>query len=179
MTHPITQLSQSEAENLSLWKEMPALDGINLLEPRSYKNVLLESADGTSRPVLTVGHYGKGRVSVLATDSAWRWYMGMVKKGKGNWAYLRLVERMVRWLTKDPTLDPVQIEFTENTAGPGQEIEVKIKVKEEGASPNPRSPVSLSVSNPDGVKIGSQLKGYGQPGAYVGSFLPEKEGLTG
>ncbi len=35
LTHPITQLSQSEAENLSLWKEMPALDGINLLEPRS------------------------------------------------------------------------------------------------------------------------------------------------
>ena len=176
LTHPITQLSQSEAENLSLWKEMPALDGINLLEPRSYKNVLLESADGTSRPILTVGYYGKGRVSVLATDYFWKWNMGMVSKGKGSWAYLRLVERMVRWLTKDPTLDPVQIEFRENTTGPGQEMEVKIKVKEEGSSSNVRSPLSLSVFNSDGVKIGSQLKGSGPSGEYVGSFLPEKEG---
>ncbi|HSB05466.1 MAG TPA: glutamine amidotransferase [Thermodesulfobacteriota bacterium] len=176
LTHPITRLSQSEAENLSLWKEMPALDGINLLEPRSYKNVLLESADGTSRPILAVGDYRKGRVLVLGTDYSWKWYMGMVGQGKGNWAYLRLTERMVRWLTKDPSLDPVQIEITENTPSPGQELEVKIKVREEGASPDHRSPVSLSVYNPDGVKIGSQLKSSGQPGEYIGSFLPEKEG---
>ena len=175
LTHPVTQLSQREAENISLWKEMPPLDGINLLEPRSYKNVLLESADGTSRPILTVGQYGKGRVSVLATDYFWKWNMGMVSKGKGNWAYLRLVERIVRWLTKDPALDPVQIEFRENTAGPGQELEFKIEVKEEGSS-NLRSPLSLSVLNPDGVKIGSQLKGSGPSGEYVGSFVPEKEG---
>ena len=176
LTHPITRLSQSEGENLSLWKEMAALDGINLLEPRSYKNVLMESADGTSRPILTVGHYGKGRVLVLGTDYSWKWYMGMVGRGKGNWAYLRLTERMVRWLTKDPSLDPVQIEFTENAPSPGQELEVKIRVREEGSSQDHRSPVSFSVYNPDGVKTGSQLKGSGQSGEYLGSFLPEKEG---
>lgn len=176
LTHPITQLSLTEAENLILWKEMPALDGMNLVQPRSYKNVLLESADGTSRPILTIGQYGKGRVSVLATDSFWRWDMGMVSKGKGNWAFLRLIERMVRWLTKDPTLDPVQIEFTEIPTGPSRELEVKIRVKEEGSGSHARDPLSLSVFNPDGVKIGSQLKGSGSSGEYVGSFLPEKEG---
>jgi hypothetical protein len=169
-------LSLTEAENLILWKEMPALDGMNLVQPRSYKNVLLESADGTSRPILTIGQYGKGRVSVLATDSFWRWDMGMVSKGKGNWAFLRLIERMVRWLTKDPTLDPVQIEFTEIPTGPSRELEVKIRVKEEGSGSHARDPLSLSVFNPDGVKIGSQLKGSGSSGEYVGSFLPEKEG---
>ena len=176
LTHPMTQLSQNEAENLNLWKEMPALDGINLLDPKSYKNVLMESADGTSRPILTVGDYGKGRVLVLATDSSWKWYMGMVGKGKGNWAYLRLMERMVRWLTKDPSLDPVQIEFPENRAAIKQELEVRVKVKGEGSSQDLKTAVSFSVANPDGVKIGSQLKGSGPSGEYVGSFLPDKEG---
>jgi hypothetical protein len=50
LTHPITRLSQSETENLSLWKEMPALDGINLLEP-GVTNVLVESYVETS-PIL-------------------------------------------------------------------------------------------------------------------------------
>ena len=176
LSHPITQLSQNETENINLWREMPALDGINLLAPKSYKNVLMESADGSSRPVLTVGDYGKGRVLVLATDYSWKWYMGMVGKGKGNWAYLRLMERMVRWLTKDPGLDPVQIDFPESGVSLKQELALRIKVRGEGSSREPGSTVSLSAVNPDGVKIGTQLKGTGQPGEYVGSFIPEREG---
>jgi hypothetical protein len=54
-------------------------------------------------------------------------------------------------------------------------MEVKIKVREE-SSLDHKSPVSFSVYNPDGAKIGSQLKSSGQPGEYLGSFLPEKEG---
>ncbi len=174
LNHPISRLMQSEAENVDLWKEMPGLDGINLLTPKNYKNVLMESADGSSRPILTVGDYGKGRVLVLATDYSWKWYMGMVGKGKGTWAYLRLMERIVRWLTKDPSLDPVRIEFPENRAIAGQESEVRVRVTAEDASRN--GTVSLSVFNPDGVKMGAQLKRSGQSGEYVGSFVPEREG---
>jgi uncharacterized membrane protein len=175
--HPMTRLLPNENENLGLWREMPALGGINLLEPRSYKNVLLESSDGASRPILAAGSYGKGRVLVFASDSLWRWSMGMVSKGKGNWPYLRLVERMVRWLTRDPSLDPVQIELTNHDGEPGQAVEVRIKVREEDPSSSGRSPVSFSVLNSDGNKIASELKGSGQSGEYVGSFLPDKEGM--
>jgi uncharacterized membrane protein len=177
MNHPITRLLQTEAENIALWKEMPALDGMNLLEPKSDRNVLMESADGTSRPVLAVGSYGKGRVLVFATDYFWKWDMGMVSTGKGNWAYLRLIERMVRWLTKDPSLDPVQIEIIENGTALGRELEVRIKVKDERPSLNAGKPVSFSVFNSDGIKIGSQVKGSGQPGEYLGSFSPGREGV--
>src|SRR3972149_11599718 len=107
---------------------MPALDGINLLEPKSSGTVLLESADGNSRPILTVGSYGKGRILVLATDYSWKWYMGMVARGKGNWPYLRFLERAVRWLTKDPSLDPIQITFPESGRVTGRELEFRMKV---------------------------------------------------
>ena len=176
-THPITQLSSREGENVNLWKEMPALDGINLLEPKSFKTVLLESDDGASRPILTVGNYGKGRVLILATDYSWKWYMGMVAKGKGHWAYLRFMEKMVRWLTQDPSLDPIQILLPEGQARVGQETEFRIKVRDEGGHSTLRDTVSLSVFNSDGIKIKSQARTAGQPGEHLGSFLPDKRGI--
>jgi hypothetical protein len=59
----------------------------------------------------------------------------------------------------------------------GQAVEVRIKVREEDPSSSGRSPVSFAVLNAEGNKIASQLKGSGQPGEYVGSFLPDKEGM--
>ena len=167
--HPITRLSPDENDNLSLWRKMPPLDGVNLMEPKRSGTVLLESAGEISRPILTVGGYGKGRVLVLATDYSWKWYMGMVAEGKGNWAYLRLVERMVRWLTKDPA-------WTRSRSPCQREPEQSGRMLSFGSGCSEEGTISLSVFNPDGVKIGSRLKPAGKPGEYLGSFLPEKGG---
>ena len=179
--HPITRLSSDltgdDADRLNFWREMPPLDGFNLLEAKSSATVLLESADGLPWPILTVSSYGNGRVLALATDYSWKWYMGMVAKGKGNHAYLRLMDRMVRWLTKDPSMDPVQIALPESAGSVDQEIEVRMKLREEDLSPNLRSMVSFSVFNPDGLKVESQIKPTGQSGEYLGSFLPQKGGI--
>jgi uncharacterized membrane protein len=176
-THPITRFS-SVGDNLqNLWKEMPPLDGINLLEPKSSGVVLLEGADGASNPILIVGSYGKGRVLILGTDFSWKWYMGMLAQGKGNWAYLRFMERMVRWLTKDPSLDPVQIALPEAKGEIGQEIGIEIQVKDEDSLTKSKGIISFSVFNSDGIKMVSQLKGGGTQGQYLGSFVPEKGGI--
>jgi uncharacterized membrane protein len=174
--HPITRLSPDEAYNLNLWQEMPSLDGINLLVPKNSGTILLEGGDGTSQPILTVGHYGSGRVLVLATDYSWKWYMGMVAKGKDNWPYLRLIERMVRWLTKDPSLDSIQVTLPEKRGWVGQEMEIRFKVGEEDSLSHRKGFVSLSVFDPQGLRIKSQIKTAGQGNEYLGSFLPEKEG---
>jgi hypothetical protein len=102
--------------------------------------------------------------------------MGMVARGKENWVYLRFMEKIVRWLTNDPSLDPVQVILPEKTGSVGEEMEIRIKVREEDFSPSRRGVVSLSVSNPDGMKIGSLIKNMGQSDEYLGSFLPEKGG---
>jgi uncharacterized membrane protein len=176
--HPVTRFSSHGNSHQTLWQEMPPLDGINLLEPKSSGIVLLESdADGPPRPILTVGNYGKGRVLILGTDYSWKWHMGMVAQGKGNWAYLRFIERMVRWLTKDPSLDPVQITIPEKSGETGHEIGIKIQVKEEDTSSKFKGAISFSVFNPAGMKVVSQLKAAGQQGEYLGSFLPEKGGI--
>jgi uncharacterized membrane protein len=174
--HPITRLSPDEAYNLNLWQEMPSLDGINLLIAKNSGTTLLEGGDGTAQPILTVGQYGSGRVLVLATDYSWKWYMGMVAKGKDNWPYLRLIERMVRWLTKDPSLDSIQVTLPEKRGRTGQEMEIRFKVGEEDSFSRRKGFVSLSVFDPRGLRIKSQIKTVGQVNEYLGSFLPEKEG---
>ncbi len=174
--HPITRLSPDENDNTNLWYEMPALDGINLLAAKNSGTVLLESQVDTLQPILTVGSYGHGRVLVLATDYSWKWYMGMVAKGKDHWPYLRLMERMVRWLTKDPSLDPIQITLPEERGWVGQEMEIRFKVREEDFPSGKKEFVSMSVFDPHRLKIKSQVKKMGPGNEYLGSFLAEKEG---
>lgn len=168
---------EDDEGHVRFWQEMPPLDGINLVEAKRSSTVLIESADGIPWPILTVSEYGKGRVLALATDYAWKWYMGMVARGKGNQPYLRLVHSMVRWLTKDPGLDPVQIILPEMAASTGQEIDVRIQIQGEDPSRRSDSAVSFSVFDPEGVKIESKLKPTPQPGEYLVSFLPEKGGI--
>jgi hypothetical protein len=84
---------------------------------------------------------------------------------------------MVRWLTRDPGLNPLDITLPGSPGSFGQEIEIRIKLREEDLSPNLPSMVSFSVINPDGLKMESKLKPSGQPGEYLGSFHPQKGGI--
>lgn len=174
--HPVVRLFPLEEENRNLWEGMPPLEGLNLLRAKSSGTVLLESSDENSWPILTLGSYGKGRVLVLGTDYAWKWYMGTVAEGKGPWAYQRLSERLVRWLTQDPSLEPVQVSLPERAAVAGEKIELRIRVQEDSLLTRSKEAISVSVLSPEGMKVGSQLKPAGQRGEYLASFRPEKGG---
>ena len=177
--HPVTRLLADKTLNLKLWNEMPKLDGINLLKARDSGRVLLESAASPAYPVLTVGGYGKGRVLTLATDFSWKWDAGMVARGGDNWAYLRFVERAVRWLTKDPGLDPIAMSLPDKPEE-GQDVEVKVSVGENYSGPSGSArageAIFFSIFSPQGVKLLSRLKAGGASGEYIGSFRPEKRG---
>jgi uncharacterized membrane protein len=179
--HPLMQLaddlSGAASDPFRSWQQLPPLDGINLIEIKESADVLLESADGIAWPILTVADYRKGRVAAIASDYAWKWYMGMVADGKGNQVYLRLMHRMVRWLTKDPGLNPVQVILPERATAAGQEIDVRIRYRGELTPPGSDTAVSFSVFNPEGVKIPSTLKPIAQPGEHLVTFHPRKGGI--
>jgi uncharacterized membrane protein len=168
---------EKEGDRIRFWREMPPLDGINRTDAKRSSTVLIESADGIPWPVLTVSAYGEGRVLALATDYAWKWYMGMVARGKGNQSYLKLVHRMVRWLTKDPALDPVQIILPEMAVAGGQEIGARIRFAGEGQTGSSGAAAAVTVFDPAGDKVESKLRPAPRPGEYLASFLPERGGV--
>jgi hypothetical protein len=174
--HPITRLSPDERENIKIWEEIQPLDGINILEARKEAKVLLETDEPRNLPALILGHYGKGRVLILPTDYSWKWYMGMVAKGKGNWVYLRFIERMVRWLTKDPRIEPLEIILQEDRGEIGKRFEFNIKAKEETMEGPSINEFSITIYNPDGKKITPDIKRNAK-GEYACSFIPEKAGI--
>ena len=180
-SHPMMRFSDNflrdDMDPQRFWKEMPPLGGMNLMEAKGASTVLLESVQGIPWPILIVSEYGKGRVLTLATDDAWKWYMGMVARGEGNQPYLRLVHTMVRWLTKDPNLDPVQIILPETAASIGQETNVRIQFHGENPSSGSDPAVMFSVFDPVGLKIESKLKPTPQTGEHLVSFIPEKGGI--
>ncbi|UCE55168.1 MAG: hypothetical protein JSV31_06930 [Desulfobacterales bacterium] len=179
--HPLMRVGDDSSRGANdvfrFWQQLPPLDGLNLIEVEGSADVLLESADGVAWPILTVADYRKGRVVAILSDYVWKWYMGMVASGKGNQFYLRLLHRMVRWLTKDPGLEPVQIILPEMSVAAGQEIDVRIRYPGKDSPRSSNAAFSFSVFNPEGVKIASKLKPTVQPGEYLVSFHPPKGGI--
>jgi uncharacterized membrane protein len=177
--HPILRVSEdSDAERRRLWQAMPSLDGINPVAAEPSARVLIETADGIPWPVLIVSDYGKGRVLALTTDYAWKWYVGKVARGEGNQHYLRFVHRMIRWLTKDPSMDAVQILLPEAQTIAGQTTDVRVRFRRHASSEEQSdSGMAHDVFDPAGAKIASTLKPTPQPGEYLVSFVPAAGGV--
>jgi len=166
-----------DRENLRTWQEMPPLDGVNRVEPKPRATTLLEKEEGAGQPLLLIGRYGQGRTLALVTDDSWKWYAGMIARGEGNWAYLRFMDRLVRWLTKDPSLEPIQLTLLGESRIPGEKQEIKIQLREEGGHRWGKAGIRMAVRSPQGSKVESQLGPSGQAGDYLGSFVPDQEGI--
>lgn len=168
--HILSRLIPDREENIRLWADLPAIDGYNQLDPTGRGTVLVDA--GSAIPILAVANVGRGRTLALATDYAWKWYMGRVARGQSNQPYLRLMTRMVRWLVRNPGLSMVEIERP-RPAGLNQETQVRINVRQE-SDPEALA-LSAWVTDPDGLKTPLELH-LAAPGQYVTRFVPHKQG---
>ena len=173
----LNDFNENGTDHLRFWQDLPPLDGFNPVEAKRSATVLLESGDAIPWPILTVSDYGTGRVLGLTTDYAWKWYMGMVARGKGNQHYLRLVHGMIRWLAKDPSLHPIQMILPETTVSIGQTLNIPVHIYGKNSSIEPDSAILSSVFNSKGVKVASTLKPTDRSGEYRLSFRAGTGGI--
>jgi hypothetical protein len=134
--HPIVELAPDAAENAAAWRRLAPLIGANLLgAPRRGAQVLLthpaqKLPSGAAMPLLAVGPAGKGRVLALGVDSTFRWghtTAGVTGDASG---YERFWDRALRWLSRDPRLDPARIETDRERYGPGSTLEAKMMLRD-------------------------------------------------
>ena len=123
--HPMVRLVDDVTANAALWANLAPLAGVNRL--RSAKEgaqvLLRHPRDGT--PVLASASVEEGRVIAFAADSSWRW--GMTSAGETGDAsvHARFWDRTLRWLARDPVLEPSRITSDQERYSPGARMEIR------------------------------------------------------
>jgi uncharacterized membrane protein len=161
--HPVVELVPDLAQNLKTWAELAPLLGANkLFGLRDGADALLvhpveKDAQGQPMPVLAVGTAGQGRVLALGADSSWRWGITTAGRRGDASAYDRFWDRALRWLTRDPLLDPTHVETDRERYGPGARLEARMRLRDQRYLPLADRALELLVLDMEGAVQSKQL----------------------
>lgn len=169
--HPVTALDADPAECRALWRNTPAMSGLNAAAAvREGASVLLahpflRSGDQPA-PLLAVREHGRGRVAVLMSDESWRFEFSEAAFGESR-LYRRFFDGMIRWLAGDPAFERVRLEdAVAGDAGTPQAVFGTVR----GADFRPVAGALVRVSlRPADDRLG----------AGAGGEPPALDGLTG
>lgn len=129
--HPLVMLGADPSTSADTWAALAPLQGLNVVA-RSLPDahVLLthpsdHTGSGEPSPVLAISEPGRGRSLAVMTDTTWRW--GITSGGATGDAgfYERFWDRALRWLARDPTLDPVRVTTDRERYGAGARMAVR------------------------------------------------------
>lgn len=151
--HPLLELHPDRTQNLSAWASLePLTDVHRFLGLREGGHALLvhpKLRAGAERlPVLAAGRFGKGRSLALGTDTTWHWSMPTAAAGGDPAVYDRFWDRALRWLAKDPLLDPSQLSTDRERYAPGQAVHLRGVARGPDYTPRQPGEVSLWVVSP-------------------------------
>jgi hypothetical protein len=154
--HPLVALLPDENESLRLWAGLSPLEGANQVTRLApFGRALLEhprenALEGGPLPVLAVGRAGEGRVLALMADTSWRWGMTTAGQTGDASAYDRFWDRALRWLTKDPALDPARVATDRERYAGGGQVGVQGVARDEVHEPYASRELTLSVFPAEG-----------------------------
>jgi len=153
--HPIVALGPDPALTRQAWKSLPALRGANRIAGvKDGAQVLLHHPrarlDGRKLPILVVGEAGRGRSAALMVDASWRWRFAADDVTVGSDEYELFWDRMVRWLTRDPLLEPARISTDRERYGIGAKIDVSGLLRDERYEPMKNAAAELSIEPSEG-----------------------------
>jgi uncharacterized membrane protein len=176
--HPVTQLGATLEESRKRWEALPPLAGAAALGPsRPGASILATTtAGGASRPLIAVQRYGEGRSMVFAGEAAWRWRMMLPSTDRSYETFWR---QAVRWLALGAT-DPVTV-FPAPAVGPGDEVLIRMAVRDPAFEPLRDAEVNVRVSGPDGrvqeLSGAAEAHEADDPAVFTATFIPEQPGL--
>jgi len=182
--HPITALSLLPEENKSIWAKLPELSGLNrvsALKPRA--TALLRhpklQVDGEGAPVVAVMPYGEGRVLSVATDSSWRWDFLAAGAGGDNRHYYSFWGNAIRWLIRDPDLQPIRLEADRDHYPLDAEVSLMARVLGRDYQPAAQVPLTLTIERAGSDALREELQrqeGHSDEHGEWGLSLKPKEG---
>ena len=170
--HPVTSLAPGEGANEAAWSALPPLPGLNYTLPLPLSDgarVLLEAptllAGGRPAPVVAVREVGAGRSLSVMTDGTWYWGFVAAGDGQGGRAHQRFWNGALRWLVRDPSLTPLQIQPDRPAVEPGEPVGFSVTVRGPDYGPAPGASVEGSLVAEDGRVIGRASARAGSDGS--------------
>jgi uncharacterized membrane protein len=148
MKHPVTTLDDNADRNIAIWKDLPGLDGCNVTTQLKSDAVPLVIFPTKGNPsLISVRDVGLGRCMAITTDSLWRWNFLSVGEGGSNRHYIKFWQNAIKWLIKDPTLNPIRITVNKETFLPDEEVQIKIEVLGRNYQPMESVQLGIDVTN--------------------------------
>ena len=167
-----TQTSQTaglDGNNLSLWRNMPALSrffsGFRL---RGGATALMENGKGA--PVLILQRAGLGKSLLIAAEGFWNWDFGVktFKDTRYHTIYPRFWAQVLRWMATNTDDKNVYLTTDASTYTIGDTVRVTAYLYSETYQPQVGATVQIEVMPPDGVSfqlqmaVSQQLSAVGQ-----------------
>ena len=181
--HPVTSLVPGEGANEAAWSALPPLPGLNFTLPLPASDgarVLLEAptllAGGRPAPVVAVREVGAGRSLSVMTDGTWYWGFVAAGDGQGGRAHQRFWTGALRWLVRDPSLTPLQIQPDRPAVEPGEPVGFSVAVRGPDYGPAAGAPVEGALVAEDGRVIGRAGARAGSDGSARLEFPPPPPG---
>ncbi len=161
--HPITALSVVPEDNRVIWEGLPELSGVNRVSGvRAGAQVLLEhptlQVNGQPAPVVAGWQYKDGRVLSVLSDSTWHWDFLATGEGGDNRHYYKFWGNAIRWLIKDPDLEPVRVEADRDRYPLGAEATLVAHVVGRDYQPAVDVPVKVRVERSRFDEGGRELR---------------------
>lgn len=182
--HPIVALAATPGDNRLLLGRLAENLGCNRLTGLREDAVpllvhpTLRAESGDAMPVLAVGEHGRGRVLALSVDTSYRWGISTAGATGDGSVYERFWERAVRWLARDPALEPAQVITDRERYGLGAQVRVEVIARRASYAPYAGERVRLAVLDEAGARAGSlevQLDAGGRARANLAG--PERPGV--
>ncbi len=181
--HPLLELLPDPSQNVGAWARLAELRGINrVTSVNADASVLLEHPTetlegGAPHPVLVLGRAGEGRTLALTTDTTWRWGITTGGLTGDASAYERFWDRAVRWLSRDPALEPARLTTDRERYGPGARAVVEGVLRDERYAPHEGVAVELVLLDLGGQEVArahGRTDGHGEIESFID--LPARPG---
>lgn len=191
LRHPVTAIDDNADRNIALWKDLPELSGCNItaqLKADAVPLAIFPTSKG--QPLISVRDAGHGRCMAITTDSLWRWNFISVGAGGNNRHYIKFWQNAIKWLIKDPTLNPVHVMANKETFLPDEEIQIKVEALGRNYQPLEGVELDVDIVNESSKKSIFSTKGttgsdgqyrftvrHGMEGYYIVTATAKKENV--
>ena len=179
LRHPVMQLEWESRKNAKAWKELPVLEGGNVLtRARPGASVLAVHDTEADRILLAAHKFFEGRVLSAGVDTTYRWRLGRREEDAPDY-HRRFWSLLVRWLALNPHLrgDSDTLFTNVNQYHVGSPVILMTRMLDKDFNPIEDAAVEFTVKSPGDrvVRYASQASLL-TPGLYSCRFAPDEVG---